>query len=158
MGGCDTRNLVLQRDLTDKILDEDNCLVLKGKLQDPYTAQEIDFFRGVQTSQAVQIDHVVALSDAWQKGAQFILPDKRLALANDSLNLLAVDGPANMKKGDGDAATWLPPNKAYRCRYVARQIAVKARYKLWITGAEHDAMSRILTTCPDQRLPLEQPQ
>ncbi len=105
---------------------------------------------------AVQIDHVVALSDAWQKGAQRISQSQREALANDPLNLLAADGPANQQKSDADAASWLPANKSYRCIYVARQIAVKATYKLWITAAEKDAMTRVLNTCPDQTLPGEQ--
>ena len=113
----------------------------------------IAFRRGPGTSTAVQIDHVVALGDAWQKGAQQLAPGVRLALANDPLELLAVDGPTNERKGDGDAATWLPPNKAFRCQYVARQVAVKARYHLWVTAAERDAMARVLSTCPGQRLP-----
>jgi hypothetical protein len=101
----------------------------------------------------VQIDHVVALSDAWQKGAQKLSPQKRTAFANDPLNLLAVDGPTNLRKGDGDAATWLPPNKAYRCQYAARQVAVKKRYGLWVTAAERDAIARVLRACPAQALP-----
>jgi hypothetical protein len=72
-----------------------------------------------------------------------------------SAELLAVDGSTNEAKGDGDAATWLPPNKAYRCAYVARQVAVKARYRLWVTQAEHDAIARVLTSCPGQRVPVE---
>ena len=95
----------------------------------------------------MQIDHIVALSDAWQKGAQQISGEQREQLANDPLNLMAVDGPANQAKGDGDAATWLPPNKAFRCQYVARQIAVKAKYHLWVAAAEKDTMIRILQNC-----------
>jgi hypothetical protein len=102
----------------------------------------------------VQIDHVVALSDAWQKGAQQLSAETRRAFANDSLNLLAVDGATNQGKGDGDAATWLPPNKPYRCSYAARQVAVKAKYGLWVTSPERDALGRILATCPSQRLPV----
>jgi len=101
----------------------------------------------------VQIDHVVALSDAWQKGAQQISAEDREKFANDPLNLLAVDGPANAAKSDSDAATWLPPNKAFRCQYVARQIAVKRIYKLWVTEAEKDAMKRVLSTCDEERVP-----
>jgi hypothetical protein len=103
----------------------------------------------------VQIDHVVAVSDAWQKGAQALDVSTRAQFYNDPLNLLAVDGPSNQKKSDADAATWLPPNKSYRCRYVARQIAVKAKYSLWVTQAEHDAMKNVLSTCPGQTLPIE---
>jgi len=109
--------------------------------------------RGQSTSAAVQIDHVVALSDAWQKGAQQLIADRRKQLANDPYNLLAVDGPSNQRKSDGDAATWLPANKSFRCSYVARQIGVKAKYSLWVTQAEHDAMSRVLSSCPAQTVP-----
>lgn len=153
--GCDTRNDVLRRDLTGYVLKRGThgCVVLSGTLLDPYTATTIGFVRGQTTSTLVQIDHVVALSDGWQKGAQQLSAESRRALANDSLNLLAVDGLTNQRKSDGDAATWLPPNKDYRCPYVARQVAVKAKYRLWVTSAERDALRRILATCPLQQLP-----
>ncbi len=151
-GGCDTRNRILARDLTD-ISVSDDCKVLSGTFNDPYTGKTIPFTRGADTSALVQIDHVVALSNAWQTGAQLLAPEKRIALANDPLELLAVDGDANQKKGDGDAATWLPANKAFRCQYVARQIAVKAKYSLWVTAAEKLAMQTVLAKCPGQALP-----
>lgn len=154
VGLCDVRNHVLKRDMTEvKTTSDTDCTVLSGTLDDPYTGKRISFVRGFQTSDDVQIDHIVALSDAWQKGAQQLSEQKREEFANDPLNLLAVDGPANQQKGDGDAATWLPPNKLYRCRYTARQIAVKVKYVLWITRAEHNAMRRILDSCPGQLLP-----
>lgn len=152
-GKCDTRQRILGRDLIDVELADDGCTVLSGVLNDPYTGKIIEFKRGTETSSAVQIDHVVALSDAWQKGAQQLTPEEREQLANDDLELIAVDGPANMQKSDGDAATWLPSNKSFRCQYVARQIAVKIKYRLWVTAAEKEAMSRILTGCPNERLP-----
>lgn len=147
--GCDTRNDILTRDLTATTLKPGtrSCVVLSGTLNDPYTATVIAFQRGVNTSSAVQIDHVVALSDAWQKGAQQLTEAQRTAFANDPLNLLAVSGPANQQKSDGDAATWLPRNTVYRCAYVARQISVKTTYKLWVTRAEHDAMATVLSKC-----------
>lgn len=153
--GCDTRNDILRRDLRQFVLKADThgCLVLRGILHDPYTGTTISFVRGQATSSAVQIDHVVALSDAWQKGAQKWSAQQRTAFANDPLNLLAVDGPTNQRKSDGDAATWLPPRKAERCDYVARQVAVKRRYGLWVTSAERAAIVRVLDTCPGQGLP-----
>lgn len=144
--GCSTREVILARDLANEKLD-DKCRVQSGRLDDPYTGKTIQFQRGKETSQRVQIDHVVALSDAWQKGAQQLPPEEREKLANDPLNLLAVDGPANQAKGDGDAATWLPANKPFRCQYIERQVAVKRRYRLWVTSAEKDAMARILSSC-----------
>lgn len=150
--GCDTRNIVLNRDLTDVIIG-DKCDVLKGTLNDPYTGKIIMFTRGSTTSSSVQIDHVVALSNAWQTGAQQLASEKRIELANDPLELLAVSGMANTQKSDGDAATWLPSNKSFRCAYVARQIAVKFKYSLWVTKAEHDAISAILSKCQNQLLP-----
>ena len=156
--GCNIRNFILRRDMTGVITrSETDCTVMQGTLQDPYTGKTIMFVNGPGTSDDVQIDHVVALSHAWQTGAQQISPDDRFRLSNDPLNLLAVDGPTNQKKGDGDAATWLPPNKDYRCRYIARQIAVKQKYTLWVTEAERDAMQRVLSGCPDQMLPVVEP-
>lgn len=149
--GCDVRNIILNRDLQNVKLN-DKCQVVSGLLQDPYTGHEVQFKRGAGTSSAIQIDHVVALSNAWQTGAQKLTYDERNKLANDPLELIAVDGPANQKKSDGDAATWLPSNKAYRCSYIARQITVKQKYDLWVTPPEKKAMQRILKTCPDQRL------
>lgn len=149
-GGCDTRDRILTRDLTDKRY-LDGCRVQAGTLADPYTAARIRFERGGASE--VDIDHVVALSDAWQKGAQQWNEEKRLAFANDPLNLLAVDAGANRQKGDGDAATWLPSNKAFRCAFVARQVAVKRKYHAWVTSAERDAIGRVLASCPGQKLP-----
>ncbi|MPQ97886.1 DUF1524 domain-containing protein [Modestobacter sp. I12A-02628] len=145
--GCDTRNDVLARDLTQVVLDDDGCTVLTGRLADPYTGAEIAFSRGVSTSSQVQVDHVVPLSDAWQKGAQQLSQAEREALANDPLNLMAVDGRTNESKGDGDAATWLPPRRAGWCTYVTRQVQVKAGYRLWTTAAEHDRIAAVLTDC-----------
>ena len=147
--GCDTRNDVLARDLTE-IAKSGPCKVMTGMLVSPYTGATIDFVRGQDTSALVQIDHLVALSNAWQTGAQQLTQAQREALANDPLNLLAVDGRSNMQKGDGDAATWLPAQKSIRCSYVARQVSVKSVYGLWVTQAEHDAIERILDTCPGQ--------
>lgn len=156
--GCDTRNDMLNRDLTDiAYVTSVPCTVASGTLADPYTATTIAFLRGVGTSDAVQIDHVVALSDAWQKGAQQLTYSQRVALANDPLNLQSTDGPTNEQKGDGDAATWLPPNTAFRCAYVARQVSVKSTYSLWVTQAEHDAIAGILAQCPGQLAPTDQP-
>lgn len=150
--GCDTRNIILNRDLADVAVNE-ACKVTAGRLDDPYTGKTILFSRGASTSDDVQIDHVVALSNAWQTGAQQLTAAEREQLANDPLELLAVDGAANQAKSDGDAATWLPQNKAFRCQYVARQVAVKQKYRLWVTPSERDAITRVLSTCPGQRLP-----
>jgi len=154
--GCDARNDILARDLTATTAKPgtQSCVILSGVLKDPFTGTTINFVRGQGTSTKVQIDHVVALSDAWQKGAQLMGADERVEFANDPLNLLAVDGPTNVSKGDGDAATWLPPNLSFRCDYVARQTAVKAKYGLWLSQAEHDSIERVVSTeCPTQRVP-----
>lgn len=156
--GCDTRNDALARDLVEAHLKPGSrCVVASGRLHDPYTGSTLAWRRGRHTSTTVQIDHVVALGNAWVTGAQHLPAPTRRALANDPLNLVAVDGPANEAKRDGDAATWLPPNKAYRCDYVARQIAVKTKYQLWVTAAEKTAMARVLHRCPTQTLPTGAP-
>jgi hypothetical protein len=153
--GCDTRNDILKRDLTNQVYKEKTkqCVVLSGTLVDPFSGESINFVQGAKTSSEVQIDHTVALSNAWQTGAFKLTADQRKALANDPLNLLAVKGRLNSQKGDGDAATWLPPLKSYRCDYVSRQIAVKIKYTLWFTAPEKEAMVRILKSCPEKALP-----
>lgn len=144
--GCDTRNDILARDVTAAV-KSGSCRVLTGNLVSPYTAATIAFERGSGTSALVHIDHVVALSNAWQTGAQQLTQAQRVSFANDPMNLLAVDGRSNARKGAGDTATWLPPNKDFRCAYVARQASVKAAYGLWVTPAERDAMERVLESC-----------
>lgn len=148
--GCDTRNIILYRDLLNPVVNTD-CVVISGTLNDPYTATVIPFTKGSSTD--IQIDHVVALSDAWQTGAQYFTRALRVQLANDPLELLAVQGAVNQQKSDGDAATWLPSHKSFRCEYVARQIAVKQKYGLWVTAAEKQAIATVLSTCPGQALP-----
>jgi hypothetical protein len=150
--GCDTRDRILGRDLRAKTFRSATrrCVVLSGRLADPYTASTVAYRRGGAAE--VDVDHVVALSDAWQKGARRWPYRERVAFANDPLNLLAVDASANRQKGDGDAATWLPANKPFRCTYVARQVSVKLKYALSVTSAERDAMRRILRSCRTTRV------
>lgn len=150
--GCDTRNEILNRDLTKVIFKAGtrDCKVISGSLIDPYSGKEITFS---STKSTIDIDHVVALSNAWQTGAAYFDKTKRQLIANDPLNLLAVDSNLNRQKGDGDAATWLPPLKSYRCDYVARQIAVKAKYALWVTSPEKEAIVKILEKCVGQKIP-----
>lgn len=142
--GCGTRDDILARDLRN-VVKSGACKVISGVLDDPYTGATIEFRRGADTSDDVQIDHVVAMSNAWQTGAQDLSPERRRDFANDPDNLQAVSGAANQQKGDSDAASWLPSQN--RCAYIARQIAIKARYQLWVTPAERDAMTRVLSAC-----------
>jgi hypothetical protein len=151
--GCDARNDTLKRDLTNITykVGTRECKVIAGQLLDPFTGKVINFSA---TKVVIDIDHVVALSNAWQTGAAYFDKNKRTQIANDPLNLLAVDSKLNRQKGDGDAATWLPPYKAFRCEYVARQVAVKAKYGLWVTQPEKVAIDKILSTCVGQKLPV----
>jgi hypothetical protein len=153
--GCDTRNDILRRDLTNVVISPGThgCTVTSGVLHDPYTNTAITFTRGPGTSTVIQIGHVVALADAWQTGAQHLSLAVRTNMANDPLELLAVSGAVNQQKGDADAASWLPPNKSFRSSYVAIQVAVKIQYHLWVTPAERDAIASVLSTCPTQLLP-----
>jgi len=144
--GCSTREDILARDLRDQ-RREDPCVLLSGVLDDPFTGATLEFYRGADTSFAVQVDHVVALSNAWRTGAQQLSFDDRLRFANDPRNLLAVDGEANLQKSDSDAAEWLPPNELFRCEYVILQIEVKAAYGLWVTPDERAAMELVLDNC-----------
>ena len=145
--GCSLRQRIIKREFGDSAV-LDGCNVISGSYLEPYTGETKTFTERSEISTGVQIDHVVALSDAWQKGAQNLSKDERYNLATDPLNLLAVDSSANQKKSDGDAATWLPPNKSFRCQYVARQVSVKYKYHLWVTEAEKSAIEKVLEPCP----------
>ena len=147
--GCSLRQRIIRRELGDSAI-LNGCNVVAGEYDEPYTGEHMVFTEKSQISAKIQIDHVVALSDAWQKGAQYLSAEVRYEIATDPLNLLAVDGEANQNKSDGDAATWLPPNKKFRCQYVARQVSVKFKYGLWVTQAEKEAILRILENCPNE--------
>lgn len=149
--GCDTRNDILQRDLTNiKFRPGTNsCVVESGYFFDPYTTSEFEFVKSSSAS-SIEIDHIVSLSDAWQKGAQQWDSQTRKQFANDPLNLVATSQSANRQKSDSDAASWLPANKEIRCAFIARQIAVKSAYQLWVTEAEFNMMQTVLEKCPSQ--------
>ena len=149
--GCNLRQRIIKREFGNSAtLATDNCTVISGEYDEPYTGSHLIFTEKSDISNGIQIDHVVALSDAWQKGAQNLSSEERKSLATDPLNLLAVDASTNQKKSDGDAATWLPPNKKFRCEYVARQVSVKYKYHLWVASAEYDAIKNVLKNCPNQ--------
>ena len=150
VNGCSTSDVIMFRDLINVTLS-DECTVASGLLNDTYTGEAIQYTK--DDPSAIQIDHVIALSDAWQTGAQNLTRELRIQLANDPLELIAVQGDANQQKSDGNAASWLPSNKAFRCQYIARQIAVKQKYTLWLIPGEKQAMLDVLSTCPDQTLP-----
>ena len=149
--GCSLRQRIIKREFGETAV-LDGCDVVKGEFEEPYTGEWKSFSSKQEISKGIQIDHVVALSDAWQKGAQYLDKTVRYAMATDPLNLLAVDASANQGKSDGDAATWLPKNKKFRCQYVARQVSVKYKYGLWVTEAEKTAIRNILLTCPSERV------
>ena len=146
--GCDTRNDILQRDLLDEALRAGSrCVVATGTLHDPYTATDIAFVRGPGTSDEVQIDHIVPLSWAWGYGANSWDDATRRAFANDPRNLRAVDGSANMAKGDSGPSEWLPANVGFRCDYVEEFVGVLADYRLAVPDADRQAMRTVLATC-----------
>ena len=149
--GCDTRDDILNRDLVDKtFVSVKRCpdAVATGTLRDPYTSKTIAFQRGAKVGEAVQIDHIVPLSYAWDMGAADWPGAERLRFANDPANLLAVDGPANQDKGDSPPALWMPPNTAFACQYAMQFIAVLRGYSLPVDLASTGVLRRAAATCP----------
>jgi uncharacterized protein DUF1524 len=141
--GCDTRNDLLARDGQDvRLRSGSDCVVVSMTLNDPYTGETLQWTK--QRAATVQIDHVVPLSYSWQMGSSRWTEAKREQLANDPLNLIPVDGPTNSSKGDSGPASWLPPNKAIRCAYVARFAQVALKYEMPVTSADKEIM---LTQC-----------
>ena len=92
----------------------------------------------------VDIDHVVALNEAWKSGAYLWSSARRIAYANDlgvSWALRAVTDNVNMSKGDRDPSSWLPPYRAAICTYLAGWVAVKLRWKLSVDAAEKSSIA-----------------
>lgn len=160
-GSATTRDTILARDLKGAV-ENPRCQVTSGTLTDPYTGRTIQFRRGRNTSSAVQIDHVVALLDAWESGARDWDQAKRVEYANSPDVLLASDGPANMAKGSGldvngtalyrpqDSGApdvWMPDNKAYRCDYMAKRAAIKSKWGLTMTPREKQQTVSVLSQC-----------
>lgn len=160
-GSATTRDTILARDLKGAVKNP-RCQVTSGTLSDPYTGRTIRFRRGRNTSSAVQIDHVVALLDAWESGARDWDQAKRVEYANSPDVLLASDGPANMAKGSGLDANgtslyrpqdsgapdiWMPDNKAYRCDYMARRATIKSKWGLTMTPREKQQTVSVLSQC-----------
>lgn len=160
-GSATTRDTILARDLKGAVKNS-RCQVTSGTLADPYTGRTIQFRRGRNTSSAVQIDHVVALLDAWESGARDWDQAKRVQYANSPDVLLASDGPANMAKGSGldvngtalyrpqDSGApdvWMPDNKAYRCDYMAKRATIKSKWGLTMTPREKQQTVSVLSQC-----------
>ncbi|ORA98181.1 hypothetical protein BST33_16960 [Mycolicibacter minnesotensis] len=143
---CDTRTDILRRDL-GAVMPDSGCAVASGVLKDPYTGKTVIYHQVPEEFSPIQIDHVVPLLDAWQKGAQVWDDLTRRNFANDPINLQTTTAAANQQKGSSDAATWLPANDAYRCTYATRIVEVKARYRLWVTEDEREALEGILRQC-----------
>lgn len=148
--GCDTRNDVLRGSLSKVVIDPNTkgCVVLRGILDDPYTGSTIEFVRGYGTSNAIEIDHLIPLAAAWDLGAAGWSPEKRAAFANDTkLELIAASGPANQAKGDSTPASWLPPNRAFRCGYVLRYLRAAVHYDIAVTTADVRVMELLAGKC-----------
>lgn len=148
--GCDTRNDILKRDLTNIVYrsDDPGCTVASGTLHDPYTGRAISFTRGEKTSLAVQIDHIFPLALAFRHGAASWSPELRLQYANDQKTvLLAVDGPSNGQKSASGPADWMPSNYGYRCTYVEKFTNVASVYKLTLSRRDAAKIKSVLETC-----------
>lgn len=148
--GCDTRNDILARDMTNTVgSSTDDCTVFSGTLNDPYTGQQINFIRGQGTSNAVNIDHIVPLSYAITVGADQWSYGDRVAFANDPINLLAVDGPTNRNdKGSKSPAEWMvPANPDFACTYAIKWVEVLDTYNLEVKIADQAALASTLTQC-----------
>ena len=160
---ADMWDVIYMRDFDPTTIVMDDGDVISGVLRnDPYSGTDVTYEKGGQSE--IDIEHVVARSEAWDSGAYAWDQDKRDAFANDPLELMAVSSGGNRAHGEKDAAEWLPSvgvkstgvkNPSYDCNYVARQIAVKAKYELTVDEAERQAMTNVLATCPAQTVPLE---
>lgn len=147
--GCDSRNDILARDLVDITFKPGtrDCVVLTGVLHDLYTGTTIDFQRGEQSSQLVQIDHVVPLAWGWRHGGKTWTEQQREEFANDPINLQATDGATNSSKSDSGPGDWMPPAAGSHCEYAARYVLVLTAYHLTLDDADRRTLTNTLDTC-----------
>lgn len=167
--GCDARNDILTRDLTAISLQSERCVVDTGTLADPYSGESIGFVHGVDTSADVQIDHLLPLKAVYATGGDAWTFEKRRAIANDPVNLLAVKGSENGSKSDSLPSEWLPgfypdvsdrhdagqrvvwddlpSDTALQCWYVKKLVPVFVAYELGVTPEDRAAMTAVLRTC-----------
>jgi hypothetical protein len=136
---------VLARDLRD-VRRRGRCVVVAGTLTDPYTGVRVSFVKA--RAEQVQIDHVVALAEAWRSGAWAWTLQRREAFANDLGVLQASAGPVNQAKSDHDPGTWRPPDPARACTWARQVRGIKIRWGLSADRQEADALAAILATCP----------
>lgn len=140
--GCTTRETVLQRD-GDGVEVGSDCYPTSGTWYSEYDGE-------TRTSPAdLHIDHVVALSEAWDSGAGEWTTDRREDFANDLTGpqLIAVTAEVNISKSDHDPAEWVPPLASKRCAYAKMWIHTKARWDLSVDSAEKSALQPLLDTC-----------
>ncbi|GAA1335488.1 HNH endonuclease family protein [Catellatospora bangladeshensis] len=139
---CDTREVVLRRQGSGVRSDSD-CKATAGTWTSAYD--------GVTVTDAgkLDIDHTVALAEAWRSGADKWTDERRRAFANDldGRQLVAVSATSNRAKGDQDPAKWKPPLETYWCTYATDWISVKAAYGLTVDQAEHDALAAMIGRC-----------
>jgi hypothetical protein len=176
--GCDTRNDILKRDMLAydknqqiKYKDNKNCKIESGSLYDPYTNSIKQFQYGTKTSSDVQVDHMVALKDAWLTGAQDWDYNKRVQYANSPDVLISSDGKTNMAKGDGNCAgpswnltvgtcdiwdnptiskvflVWQIPNYSWVCDYESKLVEIRQKWGLFVTSGQKQTYGKVLDTC-----------
>lgn len=141
--GCDTREQVLKRDAIGLAqVDPFRCTVVEADWLSPYDGRRSSD-RG-----EVDIDHVVALKEAWDSGAWQWSEAQRTAFANDTTDprtLLAVSSSSNRSKSDKDPSNWLPPLRGYVCTYLSNWVSVKARWNLSMDRSEWGRINNLLS-------------
>jgi len=141
------------RDLFDHWDDDDGdgcdtrCEVLSAQRRpDGFWLSEWDAYSTDDPSE-LQVDHVVALSEAWDSGAHRWSDRARDAFADYRPNLIAVSAASNLRKGDRDAAEWFPSRAEANCLWASTAVRVKHRWDLAVDKAEADALGNLLRTC-----------
>jgi hypothetical protein len=139
-GDCrDTRDEVLA---AESLVSVSGCDIQTGKWRSSYDGAT------TRDSTAFDIDHMVALAEAWDSGAKRWNADTRERFANDLRDprtLVAVSASANRSKSDQDPADWLPV--LGKCRYLRQWVAVKTRWHLTVNPAERRALRSQAADC-----------
>jgi hypothetical protein len=142
--GCNTRAEVLLEEATGPVARTGRCTITAGEWEDRYTG------RRVTVPAELQIDHLVALSDAHASGGWAWSPEQKVSFTNDMSDpdeLNAVWGPENQRKADEGPDGWLPPEASFRCAYVAAYMRIKARWDLTVTPSQSAAATDVWSAC-----------
>ncbi len=142
--GCNTREDILKKYTSEYTGRFDGCKIKSGKFYDYYNGKFLRYDKSVDTGGGIQIDHIVAIGNAWISGGYKWGKDEWISYINDEEVLIPTSSKTNREKSDKDITEWKPANNSYLCTYAEKQVEIKDKYKLTVTEKEKAELKSIL--------------